>query len=172
MKNIMDVSKTQVKALQRFRKGKGRWGIYNGHLFIMNPEQSAIMYMRPLEFDVSRCWDNWEFSPWEPPLEPTNYDINLETGDIIDTIKGETVFIESKAITGNSLDFYLNPWKHAIFIEKADWSAIASGTLKLAAQTFEAFGIKRITCDNYPGFQYWSGQNHDMAVMIVTMGMH
>lgn len=170
MKNIMDVSKTQVKALQRFRKGKGRWGIYNGHLFIMNPEQTAIMYMRPLEFDASRCWDNWAFSPWIPPLDPTNYDINIETGDIIDTIKGEPVCIESKAITGDSLDVYLNPWKHD-FGKGDAWCAVAGGTLKLAAQTFEAFGIKRITCDNYPSFQYWSGQNHNMALVIVTMGV-
>lgn len=169
MKNIIDFSKTRLKALQRFRKGKGPWGVYHGHFFVMNPNRTAICFIRPREFDAFKG-ANVNFSPWAAPLDIGNYEANLETGEIIDTIKGEAVDIESKPLTSQSLDYYLHPWNHD-FGKGDPWCAVACGTLKLAAQTFEAFGIKRITCENYPSFQYWSGQNNDMAVMIVTMGM-
>lgn len=170
MKNIIDFSKTRLKALQRFRKGKGRWGIYQGHFFVLNPDQTAICFIRPREFDASKG-ASVNFSPWAAPLHIGNYDINLETGEIVDTIKGEIVEIGSKPITSPFMDPYLYPWKHKESAAYVAAPRVGVGTAKLAMQTFEAFGIEALTMDFHSTFQFWEGYSRDTVLYIVTMGV-
>ena len=166
MKTLLDLNKKRVKALQRFRKGTAPWGIYDGHLFALNPDKTAVMFARPRPHGFPRTFVN--FDPW------TNLDgaftLDLDTCEFTDA-EGEPVPVETKEHTSRALDAYLYPGKASDTGRvQPESQVVMVETLKLAAQTFEDFGVSSVAVEYHGAFQWWCGNTRDNEVCIVTMG--
>lgn len=166
MKTLLDLNKKRVKAIARFRKGTAPWGVYDGHLFALNPDRTAVMFVRPRTGNFPHTFAN--FDPY----------VNLEGAFVLDLdtcgftdAEGEPVPVETKELTSRALDSYLYPWKASDTGRVQPESQIVMiGTLKLAAQTFEDFGVQNVAVEYHGAFQWWAGNTRDTEVAIVTMG--
>lgn len=167
MKNLLDLNKKRMKAIARFRKGTAPWGINDGHLFALNPDKTACMFVRNYTRDYS-CHTYVNFDPSQ----------NLEGAFVLDLdackftdANGEPVPVETKELTSRTLDSYLYPWHangDASFRPESE--IVMVETLKLASQTFSDFGINNVAVEYRGAFQWWWGQTRDTYVVVVTMG--
>lgn len=168
MKNKFDMTKQQAKAIQRFRK-TAPWGIYSGHLFMLNPDRTAVAFVRPLEFDGTPA-RNVNLDPYAALCDA--YEIDLEKCEFRRLPDYAPLDIDAKDSNSRALENYLHPWtsKDAGRITP-EGQTIGVGTWKAAADIFNAFGVKKIRAEYHAAFQYWEGQNRDICVICVTMGM-
>lgn len=166
MKTLLDLNKKRVKAIARFRKGTAPWGVYDGHLFALNPDKTAVMFVRPRTHGYPNTFTN--FDPREN-LEGA-FVLDLDTCEFTNAA-GEAVTMDTLEHTSRTLDSYLYPWKasdHGRVHPEAQ--CVMIGTLKLAAQTFEDFGVDSVAVEYHGAFQWWAGHTRDTEVFIVTMG--
>lgn len=166
MKQLLDINKKRAKAIARFRKGPAPWGVYDGHLFALNSDKTAVMFARPFMREYVHTYVN--FDPHQN-LEGA-FVLDLEACEFTDA-DGEPVPVETKEHTSRALDSYLYPWndKGPVHV-RPESQIVMIETLKLAAQTFDDFGIKNVAVEYHGAFQWWSGQTRDTYVCIVTMG--
>lgn len=166
MRTLLDLNKKRVKALARFRKGTAPWGIYDGHLFALNPDRTAVMFVRPRTHAFPRTFAS--FPPYES-LEGA-FTLDLDTGELLDA-EGDTVPLDTKELTSRALDAYLYPWKASSTGRvQPESQVVVLETLKLAAQTFADFGVSSVAVEYHGAFQWWCGNTRDNEVCIVTMG--
>lgn len=171
--NEIDLTKTQVKQIQRFRHGGAPWGVFDGWLYFMNFEQTAVAFVAPMTRDRA-CENHVAFDRWAIDDErfKSGWHIDLDSGDIT-VLKGYADFpaFEHAESSSRALESYLYPWKETRHEHRIvpEGTIVMVPTLKLMAQTFEAFGVKSIMGEYCGVYQWWRGNTRDTEVVIVTM---
>lgn len=167
MKNVFDLTKTQVAAIGRFAGKNPIVGFEKGNLYVINTDRTAIAFLAPITGAMdggrARVLIPYEADVFKNPWAVDADTLTLETG-------GETY--AGQPGSGADATAYLMPWsKDGREGRTPENSLFSCDTVKRAMGMFDALGITAFSIDYYGTFQQLYGCNKSLNCLVATMIM-